>query len=149
MFATATDLTALQRVSAAGGTPAALTQPDRERGDADHLWPEFLPGGKAVLFTILAPNRSLANAQIALLDLQSGKSRVLMRGGSDARYVASGHLVYGAAGTLRAVPFDLERLEVKGPPVPVVEGVNMTRRGCRHRCGCGERLPRLRTRRCQ
>jgi serine/threonine-protein kinase len=52
VFATAALATGLQRVSAAGGEPSVLTKPDRERGDGDHLWPEFLPGGSAVLFTI-------------------------------------------------------------------------------------------------
>ncbi len=45
---------------------------------------------------------------------------MLLRGGSHAHYVASGHLVYAAAGTLRAVALDLGRLEVRGTPVPVV-----------------------------
>src|SRR5207249_2313708 len=47
----------------------------------------------------------------------------LIRGGSHAHYVSSGHLVYAAAGTLRAVAFDLSRLAVIGTPVPVVPDV--------------------------
>ena len=54
--------------------------------------------------------------------------RVLVRGGSHAHYVPSGHLVYAAAGTLRAVPFDLARLETRGTPVPVVPDVVTTSR---------------------
>jgi len=46
-----------------------------------------------------------------------------LRGGRDARYVETGHLVYARSGTLLAVPFDLARLEVTGGPVPLVEGV--------------------------
>jgi Tol biopolymer transport system component len=45
---------------------------------------------------------------------------VLLRGGSHGHYVASGHLVYVAAGTLRAIPFDLNRLETHGTAVPVL-----------------------------
>ena len=52
-----------------------------------------------------------------------------MRGGSHAHYVSSGHLVYAAAGTLRAVPFDLARLETRGTPVPVVPEVVTTATG--------------------
>ena len=59
-------------------------------------------------------------AQVAVLDLQTGTRKILVRGGSHAHYVSSGHLVYAAAGTLRAVPFDLARLETRGTPVPVV-----------------------------
>ena len=59
-------------------------------------------------------------AQVAVLDLATGTSRVVMRGGSHAHYVQSGHLVYTAGGTLRAVPFDLARLETRGTPVTVL-----------------------------
>ena len=123
VFATDATVTGLQRASAAGGEPAVLTKPDSERGDSDHLWPEFLPGGGAVLFTIYPAIGGPDNAQVAVLDLKTGASKVLVRGGSHAHYVPTGHLVYGVAGTLRAVPFDLERLEPTGTPAPVLEGV--------------------------
>jgi dipeptidyl aminopeptidase/acylaminoacyl peptidase len=129
IFATAAPATGLQRVSAAGGDPTVLTKPDRARGEGDHVWPEFLPGGKAVLFTITPAAGGIENAQIAVLDLQTGTSRVLVRGGSHAHYVPTGHLVYGATGTLRAVAFDLERLEVTGTPAPVLERVVTTNFG--------------------
>jgi serine/threonine-protein kinase len=125
IFATNAPAIGLQRVSAAGGEPTVLTRPNRERGERDHLWPEFLPGDKAVLFTITSADGGAENA-VAVLDLQSGNSTVLLRGGSHARYVATGHLVYGAAGALHAVPFDLRRLTVVGTPTPVLDGVRMT-----------------------
>src|SRR6185503_6397034 len=68
-------------------------------------------------------------AQVAVLDLQTGMRKVLVRGGSDAHYVSSGHLVYAAAGALRAVPFDLPRLETRGTSVPVVPAVVTTATG--------------------
>jgi len=123
IFATDFLETGLQRVSSAGGEPTVLTKPDRERGENDHLWPELLPGGRAVLFTIYPTTGGPGSAQVAALDLKTGASKVLVRGGSHAHYVPTGHLVYGVAGTLRAVPFDLERLEPIGTPAPVLEGV--------------------------
>ena len=57
---------------------------------------------------------------MAVLDLATGTSRVVMPGGSHAHYVPSGHLIYTAGGTLRAVPFDLDRLETRGTPVTVL-----------------------------
>src|SRR6185436_17009558 len=54
---------------------------------------------------------------------------ILVRGGSHAHYVSSGHLVYAAAGALRAVPFDLTRLETRGTPVTVVPDVVTTIKG--------------------
>ena len=71
----------------------------------------------------------LEAAQVAVLDLQTGTPKVLVRGGSHAHYASSGHLVYGAVGTLRAVAFDLARLETRGTPVPAVSDVATTGQG--------------------
>jgi serine/threonine-protein kinase len=135
IFATANGTTGLQQVGVAGGSTTVLTRPDRTLGEADHLWPEFLPGGRAVLFTITALTGGLDAAQVAVLDLQTGTRKVLVRGGTHAHYVSSGldslkraereggHLIYAAVGTLRAVTFDLARLEPRGTSVPVVPDV--------------------------
>ena len=109
VFATNNVATGLFRVSEGGGKPTVLTKPNRERGEADHLWPELLPGGQAVLFTITTTGGT-TTAQVAVLDLRTGAQKIVVRGGSHAHYVESGHLVYAAAGTLRAVRFDLKRL---------------------------------------
>ena len=128
IFATNFRTTGLQRIADAGGEPTVLTRPNRAGGEDDHLCPEILPGGQAVLFTITATTGGLDQAQIAVLDLRTGTQTVLIRGGSDARYVSSGHLVYAAAGTLHAVAFDLARLAVVGTPVKVLPEV-LTRGG--------------------
>ena len=112
----------LWRVSANRGEPEELTTPDVEQG-VNHAWPHILPGGRALLFTILSGG-AIETAQIALLDLETGAQRVLFSGGSAPQYAPTGHIVYGVSGTLRAVGFDLERLEVTHPnPVPVLDGV--------------------------
>jgi serine/threonine-protein kinase len=115
----------LFEVSAAGGTPKALTMPNRKKGETSHRWAEILPGGKSVLFTMWTGG-SFNKARIAVLSLETGEQRVLVEGGTYARYVPSGRLVFGRAGELLAVPFDLKRLEVKGPPISMVEGVSMS-----------------------
>jgi serine/threonine-protein kinase len=99
-----------------------LTTPDPKSNERDHLFPEFLPGGRTVVFTIL-PTGPIESAQIAALDVQSGARRILVNGGANPRYARSGHLVYAVAETLRAVAFDLERLEVTSDPFPVVDRV--------------------------
>jgi serine/threonine-protein kinase len=119
IFATNNQALGLQRVSASGGTPVVLTRPDHGRGETGHLWPELVLGGRTVLFTIAAQG-SQGAASIAVLDLRTGATKVVLRGGSHAQYVASGYLVYGVAGTLRAVPFDLTQQTVRGTPVPVI-----------------------------
>jgi serine/threonine-protein kinase len=122
VYATGESSTGLLRISASGGEVEVLTKPDSAAGEADHLYPSFLPDGRGVLFTIADAER-IESSQIALLDLETGNYRVLFRSGSFANYSESGHIVYGAAETLFAVPFDLERLTVSGNPVPVLEGV--------------------------
>ena len=131
VYATNLPTTGLQRVSAGGGKPVVLTTPNRERGESDHVWPEFLPGGQVVLFTI-SPARGAGSAQIAALDLRTNTQTVLVRGGSHAHYVPTGHLLYVAGGVLRAVPFDAARLAVTGTSVPVLDQVTTTQMGSLH-----------------
>jgi serine/threonine-protein kinase len=123
IIASSSATTGLLRIGPAGGEPTVLTRPDRARGEADHLWPRILPGGQAVLFTITATTGGLDAASVAVLDLGTGTQTTLVRGGTDAHYVASGHLVYGAGGSLRAMAFDLAKLAVVGPPVQVLPQV--------------------------
>jgi serine/threonine-protein kinase len=104
------------------GRGQILTTPDPTEGEYSHRWPRFLPGGKAVLFTI-DTGGSFDEARIGVLSLETGKIHVLLDGGTNARYSPTGHIVFSRAGALLAVPFDLERLERTGDPVTVVEGV--------------------------
>jgi serine/threonine-protein kinase len=138
IFATENVATGLQRVSASGGSVEVLTRADPAQGEADHLWPEMLPDGRAVLFTITTLTGGLGAAQVAILDLQTGKRQVLLRGGSHAHYVPSGHLIYGQAGTLQAVAFDLARREVRGTPVTVVPDVVTSSNGGVHAVVAGD-----------
>jgi serine/threonine-protein kinase len=141
IFATEDPTTGLQRVSAAGGAVSVLTRPDPARGEVDHLWPEMLPSGRGVLFTISGTGGPDA-AQVAVLDLATSTRTVVMPGGSHGHYVPSGvpnaaaaagtpsgHLVYAAGGTLRAVPFDLGRLKTHGTPVVMLPRLGKRRLG--------------------
>ncbi len=121
VFGTTDTATGLFRVSASGGELAELTTPDPAKGEPDHWYPSVLPGGRGVLFTITARNAA-SRAQVAVLDPKTGQHKTLTRG-SQAEFVQGGHLLYVASETLHAVRFDLERLEVLGDPVPLVDGV--------------------------
>jgi len=112
----------LYRVSANGGQPESLAMPDLERGEDEYQQPEILPGGKAVLFAVMQQGGTF---QIAVLSLDTGEQKTLLQNGRQPHYLPTGHLVYEltATGTLMAVPFDVERLELSGDPVPVLEGV--------------------------
>ena len=117
--------TGLHKVSAAGGVPQPLN------GGDSGTWPEILPDNKTVLFS--------TGSIIATIPLNGGKARVLARTNDSssegpavlgtgyvlqARFVSSGYLVYGQSpGVVRAVPFDLESLSLKGPPVSMIDNV--------------------------
>jgi len=116
-----TTVSALLQVPDAGGTPQPLTR--FESGDAAHRWPEFLPGGKAVLFAAGPTATNWTNAQLAVQLVGTGGRRNLGQGGTQPRYATSGHLVYAQGGSLMAMPFDPQRLTATGAAVPVVEGV--------------------------
>ena len=107
------------QVSADGGTPEVLIPLTGTEG----FGPQVLPGEKAVLFTLLHEGRNWDDAQIVVHSFETGERKVLVEGGRDARYVPTGHLVYVLDGTLLAVPFDVDALEVMGGPIPMAEGV--------------------------
>jgi len=125
VFATTAAATGLLRVPSSGGDPKAITVPDARAGEADHVWPEALPGGHAVLFTVMSGS-GVANAQIAAVDVQTGARKNLLRGGTNAIYLPTGHLLYSAGGSMRVVPFDADRLEIRGEPVPVPEPITVS-----------------------
>ena len=113
----------LSRVSAAGGTAEPLTK--LEPTERSHRWPSFLPGGKAILFSIQPNGASFDDALMVVRSLDTGEQRVVAQGGGSPVYLPTGHIVFGRAGALLAIPFNLRRLEATGPPVPLLEGVAM------------------------
>jgi len=109
------------RVSANGGEEEEVTA--LVEGESGHVLLDALPNGRGILFT-----RNLGRAtdtEIAVLSLETGEIRVLFQGAM-ARYAHSGHIVYTSReGTLFAVPFDMDRLEVTGSRRTLLEGIQM------------------------
>ncbi len=108
----------LRRISAFGEQMQQLTV--LSQGEWGHAWPQILPGDQWILFTRYC---SGVENQFELYSLQTGERRVLMKGGTCARYVPTGHIVYVDNKTLYAVPFDLEKLKVIGSAVPVAQDI--------------------------
>jgi eukaryotic-like serine/threonine-protein kinase len=115
VFATAAS-PGLMQVSDAGGTPQPLTKP--QNGEV-HSLPQFLPDGRALLFTI---SRQGMPDRVAVVRLDDRQPRVLLAG-SSARFAESGHIVFLRERALWAVPFDRDHLAVAGEAVPVLEGI--------------------------
>jgi len=112
---------ALYRVPSGGGTPERLTTLSGR--DVTHRWPQMLPGGKAVLYTRHTNLTGFNDAEVVVQPLPGGAAKVIQRGAFAGRYLPSGHVVYIRDRTLFAAPFDLNRLELTGTPVPAVEGL--------------------------
>ena len=120
----------LMRVSADGGVAEALTTSGA--GELMQRWPQVLPGGRAVLYTSSPSPTSVANASLVVQSLVDGKTTVVKRGATYGRFVPlspgppsrdGGHLMFVQGGTLFAAPFDVGRLELTDPAVPLIEGI--------------------------
>ena len=112
------------RVAGSGGTPEVVIEV--AEGEMAH-GPQLLPDGEWVLFTLrLAASAPWDESQIVVQSLTTGARNVLIEGGRDARYLATGHVVYGLSDVLFAVAFDADTRQVGGGPVSLVEGVRRT-----------------------
>ena len=111
----------LWKLPPSGGAPTKLTEPDKSKFELSHWWPQVLPDGKTLLFT--AFSTPVERARIEVLSLKTGKRKTVVEGAVFARYANTGHLLFVRGETILAAPFDVERLEVTGPAVPVVEDV--------------------------
>ena len=112
-------------IPASGGQPSPLTVLDEAKGERSHRWPQWLPGGRAVLFSTRGPETSDWNdGSIEVVEVASGRRTTVHVGGTQAHYVSTGHIVFFHQGTLFALPFDAKSLEVRGSQFPVLEGVS-------------------------
>jgi hypothetical protein len=108
----------LMRAAPSGGKCVEIVKPDAARGEL--LEPESLPGGEGILFASLGGFQT-SQAHIAVLDLKTGKSQVIISQGTNPRYVEPGFVVFGRSGAILAAPFDPHGLKLLGQPFPVVE----------------------------
>ncbi|MEO8479472.1 MAG: protein kinase [Gemmatimonadota bacterium] len=113
----------LWRVPAGGGTPQALTRADTSQGELGHWWPQILPDGEHVLFTVYAA--PMSRSHIEVVSLKTGERRVIAEGMISGRYVAPGYLLSARDTTVFAAPFDLGHLRVTGESKPILQGVAM------------------------
>ncbi len=117
----------LWTVPARGGTPRPLLETDPEHDRVVYVDPEVLPDGQGVLFTMASGRAIVAQDQdIAVLRPGAHEPQVLVRGGSNARYLPAGQIVYVRAGALLSVGFDLSTLAVTGTPIAVMDGLGRT-----------------------
>jgi serine/threonine-protein kinase len=113
----------LVKIPVTGGVALGQSAVDDDHGERDHRYPEILPGNRWLLFTASRAGHTFDDGEIDAISLKNGDRKNILKGGSNPRYIASGHLAFVHAGKLMVVPFDPTNLQVKGEPVAMVDGV--------------------------
>ncbi len=118
--------TGLVLVRDGGGNVRQLTTVDSTKNERTHRWPQFLPDGKTVMYTVGTMDSPdfYEDSEVEAVDIETGERKVLMKGGCSVQYIPTGFLVYWRSSSLFAVPFDPGTLEVTGTSFPLVENVN-------------------------
>ena len=113
----------LMGIPEGGGEPKQVTQLDAERSEQTHRYPHFLPDGRNVLFLARSTSGGAGiDPGVFAVDIDTGERKRVLDMASNAAY-ASGHLLYMRESTLIAQPFDTDRLETTGDPIPLLENV--------------------------
>ena len=124
----------LMRVTSRGGPAEPLTR--LEPNEFTHRWPQFLPGGRAVLFTSHTAPTWWSRGRVEALSLADGRRKLLQDRATFGRFVAdangNGYLTFMRSGTLLAAPLDPVRLELTGQPFPVLDDVAYDNTGAAH-----------------
>jgi serine/threonine-protein kinase len=115
----------LFRISADGGSPEQLTQLDASKSERTHRWPQMLPGGKAVIFTVgsIDSPDNYDNADIEAVILATGERKLILQKASVARYIPSGKILFSRGGALYSEKFDPDTLSASGTPETVLQGI--------------------------
>ena len=113
---------ALWQVPASGGPAKQLTTLDSGKQELLHAWPSAIAQGRILLFASITGS-SRGASHIEALSLPAGQRRVIVESGTFPLYSPSGHLVFFRDGALLGAPFDVDRLEVTGPVVRVLENL--------------------------
>jgi len=114
------------KISAEGGKAEKLSREGGAGWTAREVWPEILPGSQTLLFASLPQGAgNFERGMISAMSLRTGEVKPLIEGGMSPRYVETGHILFGRGGTIFAVPFDAQRLEITGEAAPVVRDVRI------------------------
>ena len=113
----------ISTIQAGSNNAEPLIQPDTSLGEVSLRHPSFVPEANALLFTIkYGSTATFDEADIGVLDLETGRRKKVLTGGTQARYIPTGHIVYLRGGSFFVVPFDESSLEVTGAPKELFPG---------------------------
>jgi serine/threonine-protein kinase len=117
----------IQSITATGGKPQPLTHLDLDDREVTQRWPQTLDHDRMVLYTAHTAGSGFEEAFGVLVNLRTGRRKVVHRGGFHYRYLPSGHIVYISLAGLYALPFDLARmrseLELNAQPSKILDNV--------------------------
>jgi serine/threonine-protein kinase len=115
----------LDRIRGGGGSREVVVALDSAAGEVGFAWPEPLPNGQGLIYRSRRASQAAQSYVLKVIDFRTRESKVLVQG-LVGRYSPTGHLLYVTAdGVLLAAPFDQERMELTGPPTPLVEGLGI------------------------
>ena len=115
---------ALQKVSAAGGTPTAATV--LTSGESAHRRPVFLPDGRHFLYSASPASGQAVGLSIYVASLDSADRTLLLTADANNVLYSHGHLLFLRETTLMAQPFDVQRLELAGDAFPIAEQIQLS-----------------------
>jgi eukaryotic-like serine/threonine-protein kinase len=111
----------LQQTSAAGGPATPATKLDTSRKETAHVWPQFLPDGRHVLY--LARSSERDKTGIYIEDVGSGQRTLVLSNATRGAY-AAGYLLFAREGVLLAQRLSLKTFTLQGAPVPIVPEIS-------------------------
>jgi serine/threonine-protein kinase len=106
----------MQRLHIESGVTESLMKLGQSEGV--HAMPHVLPGGKGLLF-VAGKAPTMATSTVELYVFETKERHVLMAEATRPHYLFTGHIVVAQEGRFTAIPFDLESLEVTGPPFQI------------------------------
>jgi serine/threonine-protein kinase len=113
------------RVSLGGEPPSKAQKFDVPDSTASFFFTGLLPGNRAAFLQATFYERGGYHQGIGIVDLKTGKTRILFPDGGSPRYAPTGHVLFARRDVLYAAPFDLNKLAVTGEPQPVMDGLRV------------------------
>ncbi|HUG40103.1 MAG TPA: protein kinase, partial [Longimicrobiales bacterium] len=115
----------LDRIRPDGGPRETVVALDSTVEEVGFAWPEPLPNGRGLIYRSRRAGEPRQSYVLRVVDLRTLEARTLVQG-LVGRYSPTGHLLYVRAdGVLIAAPFDQDRMELTGPPTPLIEGLDI------------------------
>jgi serine/threonine protein kinase/Tol biopolymer transport system component len=110
----------LYRVSASGGTPTRISDPDTSRGEQSHRWPMFLPDGTHYLYMAANFTGQKGVNAVFVGSLDSKEKHFVVEATANAAYAAPGYLLFCRDKNLLAQRFDPKRFALTGEPTTIL-----------------------------